>query len=456
MAQGKGNTRVIGGIYRLGAIMQSTGMLTICTANDRNTNTMVGLYLLEFPPSFSSAEVQRILQPVERLRSLHAPHVMRMHNWGIEGTRAYIATDPPRGVPLRYILDNENISLSYALDLITQITRGVLAFHTHGIIGIDLRPQFISIVVDENGTYAQLDDVGVRTILTTFGASATQQAGEITFRDPRYTAPEALVSQQSSIASDIYQIGILLFELVAGRLPFVGQTRDDTERLQKTAAIPRLRQFAPNAPDSLQAIVDRTLAKKPAQRYPDAQSLLTVLNTMQQTLLSTAQHAHASGDSHLTQEIAMLEDEEQTVADQYQPRAQRQEPLPPLPTPLGVYAYLCYKRKDGSVQHIPLLSEHVLIGRADPKHKFRPDIDLTIFDTAATVSRKHAIIHFDGQKFTLEDQKSMNKTRHGSRILTPNEAIEVHHGDPVRFGSVQMEFRIPGLSMPNSNNTAQA
>lgn len=114
--------RLIGGVYRVGQIITREGMLTICTAYNRNTNDVVGLVVIEFPPSF----VQSIDQQLQSLASrsiIQSPHVLRVHDWGIDGNRAYIATDPPRGVTLRYVLDNENVDTIRAIDLIKQIGR---------------------------------------------------------------------------------------------------------------------------------------------------------------------------------------------------------------------------------------------------------------------------------------------------------------------------------------------
>ena len=84
------------------------------------------------------------------------------------------------------------------------------------------------------------------------------------------------------------------------------------------------------------------------------------------------------------------------------------------------------------------------MGRA-PARNLNPDIDLTSLDPKMTVSRQHARIHYEGTFFYIEDLTSRNKTRLGDVTLTPLKPEMLHHGDQVRFGSVSMVFRVPGI-----------
>ncbi len=79
-------------------------MLTAYTAYNRNTSDVVGLLVLELPPLFEAEAALRLLEPLEQRRRAQSPHVIHVYDWGIDGTRAYIATDPPRGVTLRHVL----------------------------------------------------------------------------------------------------------------------------------------------------------------------------------------------------------------------------------------------------------------------------------------------------------------------------------------------------------------
>src|SRR6266702_5683190 len=155
--------KLVGGAYRVGQVITAGPMLTTCTAYNRNTNDVVGLLIIELPPMVDMQAAQRLLQSLERRRLIQSPHVIRVYDWGIDGSRAYIATDPPRGITLRHVLDNENIDLLRALDLSRQMTQGLKVLHEHGIVGVDLRPQLITVDAVAVTDRVQLDDVGLRS-----------------------------------------------------------------------------------------------------------------------------------------------------------------------------------------------------------------------------------------------------------------------------------------------------
>jgi len=159
------DTRLIGGIYRVGQVLSSKGMLTTCTDYNRNTNDVVGPFMIEVPPVFHQQAVLQLLQPLERHRALQSPHIIRIYDWGVDGNRAYIATAPPRGITLRHVLDNEDIDSQRTVDLAYQITQGLKTLHSQGIAGLDIRPQLITVDVLDVTDRVQLDDIGLRLLL---------------------------------------------------------------------------------------------------------------------------------------------------------------------------------------------------------------------------------------------------------------------------------------------------
>ena len=95
------------------------------------------------------------------------------------------------------------------------------------------------------------------------------------FFDPRYVSPEFIQGGRIGPWSDVYQVGLLLFEMVTGRPPFVGRTPNETRTLQCNGPIPRMIQYREDVPQALQELVDRMMAKEPAQRILNATALLS-------------------------------------------------------------------------------------------------------------------------------------------------------------------------------------
>jgi serine/threonine protein kinase len=460
------DTRLVGGVYRTGQVITSGGMLTSYTAYNHNTNDVVGLYVITLQTAEQIGTAQYLLQPLARRQGLYFPHVMRVHDWGIDGNRVYIATDPPRGVTLQHVIDNENIDLRRSIDLIRQLLTGVKALHKQGIHGLDLRPQLITVDTIGINDRVQVDDIGLRPLLLSLGYISNQQSNDIGFLDPRYSAPEYINNGLVGPWSDVYQVGILLFTLITGRLPFIGRTLAETGILQSSGPIPYIQQYKHDAPPALQEIIEHALAKDPAQRFANPDAFIHSLNlipvptpTGGYARLEPGRETNVSQPSiSLTKEMPPLKNADTDATQRATPPLPAPTmstglttgnvPVPKIPTATGVYAYLCFEHSSNDIQRFAMIEKNIIVGRQDPKRGTTPDIDLSKLDPTMTVSRQHARINFEETFFYIEDLKSRNKTRLGELLLTPLKAELLQHGDSVQFGSVRMTFEIPGMSKP--------
>ncbi|GAC1626174.1 MAG: hypothetical protein NVS4B9_17710 [Ktedonobacteraceae bacterium] len=449
------DARIIGGLYRTGQIVRSDTMLTSYIAYDSNTNDVVGLYVIEVPAEQLSA-LPRLLQPLTQRQAIQSMHVIKLHNWGIDGSRIYIATDPPRGVTLQHLQNTENIVISRAVDICKQLALGLTVLHATGVAGLDLRPQFITVDTVSITDRVQIDDIGLRSLLQSLNFVSQQSSDDIGYLDPRYAPPEYIKSATTGPWSDIYQVGLLLFTLITGRLPFVGRTMAETGILQANNPVPHIQQYEHNVPRAFQAFIERCMEKEPAMRFSSATELVAALETLQQVVQSAQSVQSANNRSTEQAEVAPTREMSSLEVD----AAQREGPqdgkklrapaVTNIPTEAGIYAYLTYEKKVSEkkppeLQRIPLLQKSIIVGRTDPKRGVSPDIDLTLFDPEMTVSRLHARISFEGSFFYIEDLKSRNKTRLGSLVLSPMRPELLQHEDVLSFGRVRMRFQIPGM-----------
>jgi len=460
------HTRLIAGVYQVGQMITSGPLLTSYSAYNRNTSDVVGLLVIELPPTLDASATQQLLAPLARRRQVQSPHVIRVHDWGVFEGKAYIATDPPRGISLRHLADTENIGLARSLNLAIQITRGVAVLQGSGIVDIDLRPPLITVDTIGLEDRAQLDDVGLRVLFRQLGYMPGQSIHDIGYLDPRYMAPEHIYQSLSGAPSDVYQLGLLFFELITGRPPFVGRTPAETGVMQGNSPVPRMAQFKHDAPRQLQAIVERALAKDPRQRYPHAAALLAALEAIPDSILQrasgkwqavVAQPTTPPGELPplvksvgLTTEMARMPTDvpveaADTLIVNKQTRQSSPGNDPLIPEDATVYAYLDYAKDGETIQRVPIKDTYVIVGRVDPKHAITPEVDLSALDSQATVSRQHARIRFEKTFFYIEDLKSRNKTRLGELVLAPLKPELLQHGDVVCFGSLRMVFRIPGM-----------
>jgi serine/threonine protein kinase len=458
------DARLIGGIYRTGPIITSGEMLTTYIAFNHNTNDNVGLYVITLQTQEQIGIAQTLLQALAKRQGLYSSHVMRVLDWGIDENRAYIATDPPRGVTLQYVIDNENIDLKRSIDLIRQLLTGIKTLHKQGIYGLDLRPQLITIDTIGVDDRVQVDDIGLRALLLSLNYVASQQSGDIGFLDPRYCAPEFITNGRIGPWSDVYQAGLLLFTLVTGRLPFVGRTPAETGVLQNSNPVPSIQQYKHDASSALQEVIEQALAKDPAHRFPHADAFIHSLSLIPipaqargYAYIESEQVSDVSRSSiSLTNEMPPLNADDLALAATIPPQLPNIPSTGPTgvseaPTIPGVYAYLCFEHSGNKIERIPITEKEVIVGRQDPKRGTRPDIDLSKLDPKMTVSRQHARIRFEETCFSIEDLTSHNGTWLSGRKLTPSQAEPLQHANTVRFGSVHMTFEIPGQSKSSTD-----
>ena len=441
--------RLIGGVYQVGQVITNSPTLTTYTAYNRNTSDVVGLLVVELPPTVEAEAALRLLEPLERRRLVESPHVIHVFDWGIDGSRIYIATDPPRGISLRAVLDSETLDLKRAVEMAKQMVRGLIALQAQNIEKIDMRPQLITVDMVVDTDRVQLDDAGLRVLLKQLGYTDDQQNEDIGFFDPRYVSPEFIQGGQIGPWSDVYQVGLLLFELITGRPPFVGRTSAETSTLQCNGPIPRMVQFRQDTPQVLQDLVDRALAKEPTQRFLNAEALLKALETLSirseapgaSLTLPTDELSVMKSGVRTDEMPSILRDKDAVLGSTLIEDSKTVRQISLDVEEEGVYAYLYFEKEGEEARRFAIKDKYVVVGRVDPKRGLKPEVDLTSIDPGMTVSRQHARIRFEKTFFSIEDLKSRNKTRLGDLTLTPLKAELLRDGDVLHFGSVRMVFK---------------
>ncbi len=430
------NPRLIGGVYQVGQVITYSPTLTTYTAYNRNTNDVVGLLVFDLPPNVEAESALRLLEPLKRRRLVESPYVIHVFDWGIDGSRVFIATDPPRGISLRAFLDNETLDLKRAVEMAKQMVRGLIALQAHSIENLDMRPQLITVDILLDTDRVQLDDAGLRLLLKQMGYTYDQQLDEIGFFDPRYESPEFIQGGQTGPWSDVYHVGLLLFEMITGRPPFVERTSIETRLLQCNGQIPRMNQYRQDTPQVLQDLVDRSLAKEPAKRFRNARALLDAFEALpvkeskDRSLTPPASALPVVDGALRTDEISTdAHGKDVSLENTYEVEGGR------------AYAYLCFE-EGGKTRRFVITDTYVVVGRVDPNRGLKPEVDLTSIDPDMTVSRQHARIRFWKTFFSIEDLKSRNKTRLGELTLTPLKVELLQDGDTLYFGSVRVIFKV--------------
>jgi eukaryotic-like serine/threonine-protein kinase len=262
LARAPGLTR-----YELRQRIAEGATAVVYLAWDRELDRSVALKLLREEVSLDPTGRARFQRELEAMRRLSHPNVVAVYDGGEASGRFFIVMEVVKGRTLKELLKLGHLHLKEFLVLMEKVSRGVGAAHEHGIIHRDLKPSNILIPPLAEPKVA---DFGLSRI-PDFGTAVTKPG--VISGTPRYMAPEQLTGKETTPRTDVFALGILLYEGLTGVPPHAG--RSDIEAYRKTVMEPAvpLSQLNANVSKPLEELVLKALAKSPDQRHPDATAL---------------------------------------------------------------------------------------------------------------------------------------------------------------------------------------
>lgn len=243
------------------------GMARVFVARQPRLDRLVALKVLSGPAA-SSDLAARFLREAHTVARLRHPNIIALHDSGRADGAIYFAMDYVDGGDLAARLRARPFAPAEAAELIRKTALALAYAHRQGVLHRDLKPSNILLDGDE-------------PMLADFGLAAELEAGGDLTRissvlgTPHYLAPETVSggSAAASVASDLYSLGVVLYEMLAGRPPFAGATVAAIVARRATEEPPPLRQFAPAVPRDLETLCLKCLARDPARRYAHADAL---------------------------------------------------------------------------------------------------------------------------------------------------------------------------------------
>ena len=261
---------VVDGRYRVLNRLGSGGMADVYCAQDLQLGRKVALKILYRRFAEDGEFVERFRREASSAAGLQHQHVVAVYDRGEYDGTYYIAMEYLEGRSLKTIVQQEApLDPDRAIDLTIQVLRAARFAHRRGIIHRDLKPH--NVIVDADGR-AKVTDFGIARA----GASDMTQTGSI-MGTAQYLSPEQAQGHAVSAASDIYSIGIMLYELLTGRVPFEGESAVTValKQVNERAAPPSAYNAA--VTPQLEEAVMRALEKDPARRFPDADEFIAAL-----------------------------------------------------------------------------------------------------------------------------------------------------------------------------------
>ena len=261
---------IVDGRYRVLSRLGSGGMADVYCAEDLQLGRRVALKVLYRRFAEDQEFVERFRREASSAAGLQHQHVVSVYDRGEFDGTYWIAMEYLEGRSLKRVIQDEGpLAPERAVDLAIQILRAARFAHRRGIIHRDLKPH--NVIVDAEGR-AKVTDFGIARA----GASDMTQTGSI-MGTAQYLSPEQAQGHAVSAQSDIYSVGIILYEMLTGRVPFEGESAVTIALKQVSEQPVPPSQLNPAVTPALEAIVMRALAKDPAQRYPDADAFIAAL-----------------------------------------------------------------------------------------------------------------------------------------------------------------------------------
>ncbi|HEY1833297.1 MAG TPA: Stk1 family PASTA domain-containing Ser/Thr kinase [Solirubrobacteraceae bacterium] len=273
---------IIDGRYRVVSRLGSGGMAEVYLARDELLGREVAVKVLHQHFAEDQEFVERFRREASSAAGLSHPNIVAIFDRGEWNGTYYIAMEYVDGRSLKALVrEHGALEPSAALEIVIQILRAARFAHRRGVIHRDLKPH--NVLLDDEGR-ARVTDFGIARA----GASDMTMTGSI-MGTAQYLSPEQAQGFAVSATSDIYSVGVILYELLTGVVPFEGETAVAIAFKQVSAVPTPPSTLNPALPASLDAVVLRALAKDPAERYADAEELIAALEAERASLAGQAQ-----------------------------------------------------------------------------------------------------------------------------------------------------------------------
>jgi eukaryotic-like serine/threonine-protein kinase len=252
------------------------GMATVYQARDRMLERTIAIKLLRSDYSSDLDFRNRFHQEAKAAANLVHPNIVTVHDFGMDGGRLYIVMEFVPGTDLNTLLHKRGrFTVDETLPLIRQACAGIGYAHRAGLVHCDIKPHNFLITPDNR---VKVTDFGIARALEEI---APQAQNGVVWGSPQYFSPEQASGKPPTPASDVYSLGVVLYYMLTGRLPFTASTAAEIAHMHRFDEPPDPIQYNPSIPPALAAVVLKVLSKESSQRYRTADQLGRVLMSLE-------------------------------------------------------------------------------------------------------------------------------------------------------------------------------
>lgn len=264
---------MIAGRYEVVSHIGQGGMADVFLAVDTILNRQVAIKILRADLSSDTVSILRFEREAQAAASLAHPNIVEIYDVGEYKDHHYIVMEYIAGKTLKQVIRSRGPLVNEeAVDIMKQLCSAVAEAHSRGIIHRDIKPQ--NVIVKADGSLKILD-FGIATAL---GSVQLTQANNV-MGSVHYLAPELAKGEPASFQSDIYALGIVLYEMLSGDVPYKADQAVQVALKHMREPMPSVRAINSTVPQSLENIITRCTAKDPSLRYPNAEEMLVDVST---------------------------------------------------------------------------------------------------------------------------------------------------------------------------------
>lgn len=402
--------KTIGG-YKLVEEIGEGGLATVYKAYQPTLKRWVAVKVLHYKDKNAVIRFQREAQAIARLRHRN---ILIVYEYGEEGPWPYIVMEYIEGGTLEDRLTGRPIDWVKTLDLMIPIAEVLAYAHEHGIIHRDVKPSNILMPQED---WPLLADFGLVKLPNEKEEGEVTSSG-VTMGTPAYVAPEQARGTVIDHRADIYSLGVVLFEMITGRLPFGYLNPNKVLLAHITEPAPSPRKFNPNCPPELEKIILKTMAKSPDDRYLTMKDMIRDLKNVLDSADGRSADFHQASPASFQTKIMQSSDIPKPLDQKQEARIHLKEKNVTIPIP-----------DDDSV----------VIGRTH--RNTVADIDLGPYGAAqAGVSRHHCLLIRQANQWLLDDLGSLNGTYVNDVRIEPGNPVLLKNGDIIRCSHLSFVF----------------
>ncbi len=313
--------------YELVAQQGSGGMSVIYKALDRMLGRMVAVKILRPNLTKDPAFLDKFQQEARSVAMMSHPNIVTVHDVGSDGATHYIVMEMIEGSDLKKLIKARGgLPFDKALEYGIQICAGLGFAHRSQLVHADVKPQNLLI---NREAVLKVTDFGIAQAYTD---TMTQTRSEVVWGSPHYFAPEQARGESPTPASDVYSIGIVLFEMFTGRLPYVGSSQRELALAHLQGDIPRIKDFNADLPGDLSNVIAKIMNKRPHDRYKHADQLGHILQEIRER---SRQASRPSASGRMAPPVAANQRSRVPVPSIPSPAPARPAPAPRAPMPIA-------------------------------------------------------------------------------------------------------------------------